>query len=216
LTHLVFVDGPTYAKEVEELILKAKETVELSVKTVVLPFNTGSFGYYGHKIYAAASQLVTPDIDWVLFLDQDNWYEPNHVESSVLKGVEEDLDFSYSLRKFYTPDKEFFVDDNCASLGDWKIWEEGGYYLIDTGCYCFRGSYITTWGHLWNMGWGVDINFIQTVMPHAKYKTTGERTFCYRLGSKNGKNTQEELDFITQNNALAFKKYAGEYPWEIK
>jgi len=219
--HIIMVDGAEYRNKVVDALHIAEETyrqpsMSLETRMVVWPYNTGGQGFYGHKLYAAASQLVTPDIDWVLFLDQDNWYEPNHVESVVLKASLGGLDFSFSLRKFYTHDGKFYANDNCASLGPWTAWEPemGGHRLVDTGCYCFRGSYITEKGHIWNMPWGADIKFFESVMATARYGTTGERTFCYRMGSPENPKAADELEFINKWNAYAKQRFDGNYPWE--
>lgn len=221
IRHVLMVDGAEYEQKVLDALTVAKEEykepfVKVDQRVVVWPYNTGGQGFYGHKLYAAGSQLVTPDIDWVLFLDQDNWYEPTHVESVVLKGVLGGLDYSFSLRKFYTHDKKFYANDNCGSLGPWKAWEDslGGRNLIDTGCYCFRGDYITRWGHLWNIRWGADINFFESTMATARYATTAERTFCYRLGAPDHPKYKEEREFIDTWNAYSAKRYGGDYPWE--
>jgi glycosyltransferase involved in cell wall biosynthesis len=220
VVHVVMVDGAEYQYEVMNALTVAHASytpeMYLDTRMTVWPFNTGGQGFYGHKLYAAASQMVTPDIDWVFFLDQDNWYEPDHIESLVLKAMRENLDFSFSLRKFYTYDAKFYANDNCASLGPWKAWEEelGGRNLVDTGCYCFRGSYISKWGHVWNMGWGADITFFELTMATARYATTGKRTFCYRLGTPWADKYEEEIRFIDKWNAHAKQRYGGKYPWE--
>jgi len=216
IQHMLVIDGKEYEREVSKRIVEAERQgyKRRNLQKLVIPYNTGSHGFYGHKAYAAATQLLLPDVDYVLFLDQDNWYEPNHIDSVVRHAVLNDLDFSYSLRKFYTWDKKFHSDDNCASLGRWKIWDNGGHHLVDTGCYCFKREFIEKRGHLWNMGWGVDINFFESVMSTASYDTTGERTFCYRLGKPDVAKYEEEMKFIEDNNALAARKYGGNYPWE--
>lgn len=220
IMHVVLVDGAEYQYEVMNALTVAhdsyKPEVSVDTRMVVWPFNTGGHGFYGHKLYAAASMLVTPDIDWVLFLDQDNWYEPNHIESVVLKASREDLDYSFSLRKFYTYGAKFYADDNCGSLGPWTAWEEerGGRHLVDTGCYCFKGSFISKWGHIWNMGWGADMAFFELTKATARYATTGERTFCYRLGAPWAEKYEEEMNFINTWNAYSKQRYDGRYPWE--
>lgn len=220
IRHVVIVDGEEYQREVIDAITvaQASYTPETFVDTrmVIWPFNTGGQGFYGHKIYAAVSQLVTPDIDWVLFLDQDNWYEPNHIESLVLKASQEGLDYSYCLRKYYTHDRKFFANDNCLSLGPYKAWENelGGRNLIDTGCYCFRGDYISKLGHYWNMGWGADVTFFERTMSTARYAGTAERTFCYRMGDLWSEKFKEQSEFVLKWNEYAKKRYDGDYPWE--
>jgi hypothetical protein len=219
--HVLMVDGKDFESKVIDALIVAEDELEepgfnLKTEVVTWPYNTGGKGFYGHKLYAAAAMLVTPDIDWVLFLDQDNWYEPNHIESLVTTGQSMSLDYAYALRKFYTWDGKYFDDDNCSSLGKWKIWDNGGHHLIDTGCYCFRGEYISRMGHLWNMGWGADINFVERTMATARYETTGLRTFCYRMGSPTNPKTEEEREFIVSRNAYSLEKYKGNYPWELE
>jgi len=135
IKHMVVVDGPEFQEVVDARIVEAEKQnySRENLQVMTLPYNTGGKGFYGHKIYAAATQLLLPDVDYVLFLDQDNWYEPNHVDSVVRAAILGGLDFSFSLRKFYTWDGEFHSNDNCASLGPWKIWDNGGHNLVDTG-----------------------------------------------------------------------------------
>jgi hypothetical protein len=64
------------------------------------------------------------------------------------------------------------------------------------------------------MPWGADIKFFESVMATARYGTTGERTFCYRLGSPEDDKYKDELEFIDRWNAYALKRFDGKYPWE--
>lgn len=117
--HLIVIDGPEYSQKAMELIsnsgLKGNHTVYCS------PENTGKTGgdFYGHRIYAAFPHLINSD--YILFLDEDNWYEPNHVETLIQTIEEKQLDFAYSLRQIYSPDRRFLCNDNCESLGKWEI-----------------------------------------------------------------------------------------------
>ena len=73
--HVIVVDGRDYANQVLNIIDPRL------VNIVVSPENTGKTGgnFYGHRIYAAYPHLINSD--YILFLDEDNWYEPNHVET---------------------------------------------------------------------------------------------------------------------------------------
>ena len=61
-------------------------------------------GWYGHRVFAACSFLVNADI--IVYLDEDNWFEPCHVKKLVDK-INEGNDWAYSLRKIYDKDGNF-------------------------------------------------------------------------------------------------------------
>ena len=75
--HLIVCDGTEYFDQVYKL------SVGGDIQFCVTPENTGKTGgnFYGHRIYAAYPHLVNSD--YILFLDEDNWYEPNHVETLI-------------------------------------------------------------------------------------------------------------------------------------
>jgi hypothetical protein len=75
--------------------------------------------------------------DYVLFLDQDNWFEPDHVDSLLNTIETKKLDWAYSLRQIFDKDKNYTTVDNCESLGRWSAWVDENAYLIDTSSYCF-------------------------------------------------------------------------------
>jgi predicted glycosyltransferase involved in capsule biosynthesis len=78
ITHLVVIDGNDYfGKAIPKLSLSNKS----NLVTSITPFNTGGNGFYGHRILAAYPHLVNHD--YILFLDDDNWWDENHVESLV-------------------------------------------------------------------------------------------------------------------------------------
>lgn len=205
--HLLVVDGPEYLDKVNQIAPESKK--------LVLPNNVGAGGFYGHRVYAAMSHLLDSSYEYVLFLDEDNWFSRNHVQTCVDLAKAKGYDFSYSLRSFYTNDGEFFEDDNCASLGQWKIWDNGGHHLVDTNAYCFRREFLEKNGHLWHNGYAADRIFYGKVKDFAKHGCTGLRTVAYRLGSPDADKYNEELEFILANNKFAADKYSGVYPWEL-
>ena len=92
LTHYIFVDGAQYEEKVNDTIQGATK-----VKTIRLEENVGK-GWYGHRVYSACSFLVNADV--ICYLDEDNWFDPCHVEKLV-KKIEAGNDWAYSLRKIY-------------------------------------------------------------------------------------------------------------------
>ena len=84
-----------------------------NVRTLMLPKPTGLNGVMNGAICAAASYLTTED--YICYLDDDNWFEPTHVES--LMSVIADNAYAYSLRKLVEPDGTFWANDDGESLG---------------------------------------------------------------------------------------------------
>ena len=107
--HLIVCDGEKFKEQTDYIVNKVCEGSGAQV--CYLPYNTGGNGFYGHRIMAAFSHLVNHDV--VLFLDQDNWFEPTHIETLVNEIKMFNLDWAYSLRKIYDKDKTYICDDNC-------------------------------------------------------------------------------------------------------
>jgi glycosyltransferase involved in cell wall biosynthesis len=206
--HLIVCDGPQYKAEVQRVTYRDTEVV-------TTPDNTGKTGgdFYGHRIYAALPHLINSD--YILFLDEDNWYDPNHVETLIQIIEEKQLDFAYSLRQIYSPDRRFLCNDNCESLGKWEIFlsrgsPHGKHYLIDTSSFCFKREFIQKTCHFWHAGWGGDRQFLYSVKDHANYDTNGKHSLCYRLDGNPNSVTKE---FFDEGNKTQEQYYGGRYPW---
>ena len=204
--HLLVSDGPEYLDRVNFLSESSHKA-----KVSCTPENTGKNGFYGHRIYASYPHLINSD--YILFLDEDNWFKPNHVETLVdVLDKNHSLDFSYSLRDIHDMDETFICPDDCESLGQWPIWithSDPG-YLIDTSSFCFRGKFIQDTCHFWHSGWGGDRRYLYHVMDFAKYETSGYHTLCYRL---DGNPNSVKPDFFIQGNQFQVNHYEGVLPW---
>ena len=213
IKHLIVVDGKEYANGVfEQVGLPPKD----KVKVLILPENTGKVGdqsFYGHRIYAGIPHLLNSD--YILFLDEDNWYQPDHVETLVNTIEQNGLDFAYSLRQIYNPDKEYLCDDNCESLGKWPIFASrnspyGDQFLIDTSSFCWKKEFLQKTCHYWHAGWGGDRQYLYAVKDRSKYDTSGKHTLCYRLdGNPNSVNKE----FFDAGNKINEQYYEGKFPW---
>lgn len=206
--HLVVVDGGKFFEKVWDL------GVDLdNCQLVESPENTGENGFYGHRIYAAYPHLLNSD--YILFLDEDNWYEPNHVETLIETIEQKNLDFAFSLRKIHDKNGKYLIDDNCESLGKWEIFlsrgsQYGNQYLIDTSSFCFKREFIQKTCHIWHHGWGGDRRYLSAIRDHAKYDTSGKYTLCYRLDGNPNSVTEE---FFIQGNKTQESYYGGKFPW---
>lgn len=158
-----------------------------------LPYKTGTNGSYGHRIYAGFSHLVNHD--YICFLDEDNWYEPNHIESLV--SIIPQHDFAFSYRKIYDKDKNYLIDDNCESLGTKPTWVSDKVrqpeFLIDTSSWIFSTNFLKRTGHLWSNGWGADRIYLKALIDNGLTNGVGSglHTLCYRLDGNPGSVTKE-------------------------
>lgn len=180
---------------------------------IELPQNTGKTNgnWYGHRIYAAIPMLLNHD--YICFLDEDNWFEPNHIETLVKKHEDNHIfDFVFSLRKIFNENKDFITNDDCESLGQYPIWftHDNPQYLIDTSSFLFTRNFIQTHSHKWFHGWGGDRNFLNSVRELAQFACTGEYTLCYRLS---GNEQSVSPQFFIEGNKKQEMRYNGEYPW---
>jgi len=187
------------------------------VRITRAPYNTGAKGFYGHRIYAAYPHLV--DADYVFFLDEDNWFEPNHVKTLVNNIEEKKYDWAYSLRNIYTKEGEFVVEDNCESIGRWPIFftqdKEQKDYLVDTSSYAFRREFLIQVCNHWHSGWGGDRRFLKILtqqFKHDNYGTTGQHTLNYRLDDNINKK-YGDISFFANGNEQVKQFYNGVYPW---
>ena len=205
ITHYVFVDGIEYEQEIWKLTEGATK-----VKFVRLDENVGK-GWYGHRVYAACSFLVNADI--IVYLDEDNWIEPCHVEKLV-KKIEEGNDWAFTLRKIYDKDGNFLCEDNCESLGKWPVYFDDKVFHIDTSSFAIRRDIAVRIGHAWYGQWGADRQFFSALSKNfPKFDCTNAHTLCYRLDGNPNSVTKE---FFDNGNQINQQKYNGEFPWKSK
>lgn len=207
IKHLIVIDGSNYFNDAVENI-----DYDLNSNMQILPLseNTGANGFYGHRIYASVPHLL--NADYIFFLDEDNWYEPDHVESLV-KVLNDGNDFAYSFRKIFNPDKSYVCDDNCEALGRWPIYfsHNDPQYLIDTSSFSFKREFLEKTCHLWHSGWGGDRRYFYSVMNTGKWDTNYKHTLCYRLDGNPG---SVDADFFIKGNQEQLNHYNGELPWQ--
>lgn len=133
--HLVVVDGLQYADRAQAII--EPFVLKKPVHTLLLPFNTGANAWNGHRVYASVPYLV--DFEYIALLDEDNWYDPDHVAALHDVIVRTDADWAFSLRKIVDKQGTFVANDNCESLGTLchtvLAWND---VLVDTSCYLFK------------------------------------------------------------------------------
>lgn len=213
VTPMVVVDGSQFAEDFKKNVSKK---IKIDKDHVThLPVNTGGGGYYGHRIYAGFSHLV--NADYIFFLDQDNWYEKDHV-STMIDTLESkpDLQWVFSLRKIVSEDGEFLCKDDCESLGKWPVAGHQDNFHVDTSTYAFKAEFLSRVASLWHNGYGGDRIFLHMMkrnFPDTTFDTSGKYTLNYRL---DGNPNSVKIEFFEQLNAYNKLAYNGNYPWVKK
>ena len=218
LQHYVVVDGPMYEAKVRALL---GEEIRPNVTLIVLPENTGRAGYYGYRIYGSIPLQI--NTDFVCFLDEDNWLNPNHVSSLVRLAGKLDLDWAYSLRNITSPDGEILFEDNCDSLGFWGTWLSQQHH-IDISCYLLKRELAASLAWIFNRkGYSTDNidsdrGMCRWLLYHnPKGFTTGEYTVNYRLSRPArkdplGRPPNADLHFYQDGNEHMHALYKY-FPW---
>ena len=205
ITHYIFIDGCQYEPKAREILVGSPKT-----RMIELEENVGK-GWYGHRVYAACSFLVNADV--ICYLDEDNWFEANHVEKMVEK-LKEGHDWVYSLRNIHDKEGNFLCEDNCESLGKWPVYFNPDVFHIDTSCFAIRRDIAVRIGHSWYGKWGADRQFFYALKQNfSNYNCTNANTVAYRLDGNSNSVTE---DFFKSGNELNEQKYNGEFPWKIK
>jgi glycosyltransferase involved in cell wall biosynthesis len=174
---------------------------------IILPENVGGDGWYGHRVYAGMPLMV--NADYILFLDEDNWFEPNHVETMINKIKSKDLMWAYSLRRICDESGQYVCDDDCESLGRYPTFYDHALNFVDTNCYCFRREYLVTVAHSFYGQWGADRPFYKsasTALP--AFGCTGEATVNYRA-------PERLLKMFREGNKVMKDAYKP-LPWRMK
>lgn len=209
-TCYVVIDGKKFSDAALSIITDNKFDKEDNLKICHLPVNVGANGFYGHRVYAAFTHLL--DTEFVLYLDQDNWFDSTHVSECVNTINNSDLEWCYSLRKIYSKQAEFITKDDCESLGKWETFH--GVNHVDTNCYCIKTSIATRVAAFWHGGWGQDRVFLATIAKHfPKWDCTTKYTVNYRVDGGQG---SVNADFFINGNTIMRQKYKEGFPWNKK
>ena len=199
----LFVDGYDNWKVqwAEDLLLNNKPNIKFNF----INTPTGKNKFYGHRIYAACAHLI--DSDYIAFLDEDNWYEPNHIQSLVdLIETDDSLHFVYSRRNIVNKDGKFICKDQCESLG-WKTpiygnWING--HLVDTSSYLFKRKTLIETGHVWHNNWGADRTYFKTVQD-AGFKSDGTDLYTLNYRLCNSETSPKPEFFLEGNKVMKMK-----------
>ena len=209
IEHLVVVDGPNYWDKANNVLNNYED------KTVMyLQENTGADQYNGHRIYGAMPYLVNSD--YVIFLDEDNYIEPTHIESLV--KVAENNDWAFSLRQIVDKEGKYICNDDCENLGKWPTCLSEKELFVDVGAYFLPTKIAVQVSPIWyrrarhpDEQPEVDRLLMQVLLDYGfSYDTNGEYTLNYRVGNRTD---SVQADFFLWGNSKMQQKYNGNFPW---
>jgi hypothetical protein len=210
LEHVIVVDGADRQELVRAIL---PSSFRRPIRVLVLPYNVGGGGFNGHRVYGALPFLVNSR--FVAFLDEDNWFEPDHVAALMAKITAEGLAWAYSLRKIVDREGRFIINDDCESLGQWPTWNDSNVYLIDVNCYMLRRDLAITMSPLWYRRFrdeeSPDFPLCRLLLQnHPRFATSGRYTVNYRVGMSPD---SVQANFFLHGNAVMQQRYMGPPPW---
>ena len=208
--HLVVADGPDYHDRVRSLLPTAPRH---PIFYLPLPFNTGSEAFCGHRVYGGAPYLCNGL--FVSFLDEDNWFEPEHLTSLMAKATARGLQSAQCTAQIVDTDGRFVTDDDCESLGRWPVWYNPQAHLVDVNCYMLRKDVAIATSPLWYRRYRVDENPDYAICRQLlKYfpncDTNGRHTVNYRVGMTRH---SVNADWFLRGNAEMRSRVGEELPW---
>lgn len=216
-TAVVVIDGPAFVGDA----MKALEPFRGSgrVEVVALPQNTGANGYVCHRIYGAIPLLVNQD--FVFYCDDDNWYEPGHVQACVAACETHGLHWCCALRNIYS-DGKFLCRDECESVGMWPVWSSKNVFHVDTNCYCIRREAAVELAPLWHRSRlkngvvqrSADTAVCQYLRSHfPRHGLVPTYSVNYELGSWH---LSPSPEFFLRGNAAFLEQLGGVLPWKSR
>jgi glycosyltransferase involved in cell wall biosynthesis len=191
--HYIFADG--YQTSLFEFIMEHEEVYEL-------PVRTGGNGMMNGGIVAASAFLVQEDL--ICWLDDDNWFEPDHIEKLVeAKG---DKPYAYSLRALRNVDGSFFANDDFESIGP-----HGGF--IDLNCYLMERNIAVQIAPLWYKTTGelmIGDRFVYQALRQNNLESacSGLYSLNYRLNEK-----RDLRGFFFEGNIKTRAQFPDGFPW---
>jgi len=185
-------------------------------KIIPLYENTGANGWNGHRIYISMSFLTNSD--YVMFLDEDNTLEPNHVESVLKTLVDKKLDWTFTLRNIIDKDDIFICQDKCESLGNiHHVWNNPNDFLVDVNCYCIKREVFNKHCLDFNKKARpvnedeVDRALYKSLQKY-RYETTGQYTVNYRVGNRSD---SVKAEFFIHGNKMMEKDSKSIYVFHL-
>jgi len=210
IIHYVVADGPLYHEKVKSIASKQDRR-----EIILLPENTGHSQYNGHRIYGALPYLT--DSDYIIYLDEDNWVDEEHIENLV--NVAEKNDWAFSFRKIVDHNNKFICNDDCESLGKWHTCLSEKEFFLDVGCYFLPKAMAVQISPAWfrRARHPQEQPEVDRLIMHIlknnnyTYDSTYEYSLNYRVGNRDD---SVKGEFFLNGNDMMLKKYNNKLPWK--
>lgn len=206
--HWIFINGEGFHERGMELM--SRYMPNENIRLCYLPGNGGNVGGVPgpEATYAAAPFIVEGDV--ILYCNDDDVFEPDHVESLVKLIGSKNLDWAHSLRKAVSLEGEFVAEDDCESLGHWPCVYNPNTYLVDCSSYAVRRELAVKVAPYWYYTPVGDRVFLAALKQYGRaYGCTGRSTVRYRLQPHGG----VDAAFFRNNNAIMAKRFPEGFPW---
>lgn len=217
IQHLLYVDGADAWFSAKKQ-LKDAGILSTNLDIVELPYATGKNRFNGHKNYAAG--VYQSEGEFVCFLDDDNWYEPDHIESCMHQIIS-GSPWTFSFRNIVEKNGDFICQDNCESLGLWPTCIDDRDFLVDVSCYFLPKHLALQLTPLMHVQarppqGQMEIDRVMVKVLKEVLKMTPKPTYRYSLNYSMGGNAMSvQPGFFLQGNEKMMAKYSGALPWKL-
>jgi glycosyltransferase involved in cell wall biosynthesis len=217
LTHILVIDGPEFESKVRQT-LSEMQPGKVPVQILTLPESTGKNDWICHRIYGAMPFLVNSS--WICYLDEDNWFDPDHLSSLIAAIKAKPALWGFSLRKLVDADGNYLDVDLCESLGSLHpIYRAPQVRLVDTNCYLLQRDVAIAFSPIWNR----QRRSPNRMPPDFQLCTTliaqGLQPACNMLHSVNytlGNSPMSvKIEYFRQGNAIMRQRYPAGLPWQV-
>lgn len=212
IQHLIFIDGRENLDKVSKII-KEMGKLKDNVDIIPLPYSVGNERWNGHRMYAASIYLCKGEL--ISFLDEDNWFDTDHIESMV--NACDANHWSFSRRKIVDSDGSYVCNDDCESLGDYPSIINDKDFFVDLNCFMIRksvGLQVSQYLHRKFREPGqpeVDRVLTSILRNNSlQYKCNNKYSVNYRAGNTENSVTKQ---FFINGNKIMLEKYNGKLPW---
>ena len=215
IQHLVFVDGKDRKEKAEEIINSVTPSNNVEREVIYLPYSIGKDRWNGHRMYGAGTFIA--DGDYLMFLDDDNYLEPTHIDD-CLKAID-GYKWACSFRRIVDKERNFICNDDCESLGKWPSVLGDHDYFIDVNCYFLSRQAAVNMVSVWYRKFRepgvmeIDRAMIQVLKKmYPDFGHTKNYTVNYTVG-----NTEHSVkgEFFLKGNNVMLQRHAGVLPWKL-
>lgn len=208
--HHVYVNGPKYHESARAILADYP-----GVTAFYMPEETGDYGTGGSMADVFAAGAFLTRSDWIFYLDDDNFYEPDHIESVLSFAEREQLEWAYTLRKLVDKSGAYICDDDWVSLGRYKPrnGSEDGTRIIDNSCFAVTRKLAQRYALAWTALPIVADRCFQMALTENGHRhgCTGRSTVNYRLGTGTANATTEQV--LATRALVDAERPAGGFPW---